>query len=145
MTLEKEVMGFPNFHLLYAARWPGGPLQARNQEKMPTFVKSVVEQGSEGAVTPRVNVRRPEEEEEEEEEKEEKEEEGGQPRARLHRRSFKTDPALSSCKARLPFLFPPCILDIIIITHTSIKSNILRVTHIFRSVLRSVRPAAEPA
>ena len=26
---------------------------------MPTFVKSVVEQGSEGAVTPRVNVRRP--------------------------------------------------------------------------------------
>ena len=27
---------------------------------MPTFVKSVVEQGSEGAVTPRVNVRRPE-------------------------------------------------------------------------------------
>ena len=57
-------MGFSNFHLFNLARWPGDPLQARNQEKMPTFVKSVVEQGSEGAVTPRVNVRRPEEEEE---------------------------------------------------------------------------------
>ena len=126
-------MAFPNFHLFHLARGPGEPLQARNQEKMPTFVKSVVEQGSEGAVTPRVNVRRPEEE-------------GGAAAAvlwaRLHRRSFTTDPALSSCKARLPFIISTSSFALDIITSINI---LVWVTHIFRSVLRSVRPAAEPA
>ena len=62
-------------------------------------------------MTPRVNVRRPEG--------------GGQPpavRARLHRRSFTTDPALSWAHS-LPFLIPPCIADII--TGTSINLDII--------------------
>ena len=128
-------MAFPNFHLFHLSRCPGEPLEVRNQEKLLTFVKSVVEQGSEGAVTPRVNVRRPEEEEE-----------GAAAAvlwARLHRRSFTTDPALSSCKARLPFIISTSSTILYIIT--SISSIIFWVTHIFRSVLRSVRPAAEPA
>ena len=39
--------------------WPVDHLQARNHVKKSAAVKSALEQGSEGAVTPRVNVRRP--------------------------------------------------------------------------------------
>ena len=83
-------------------------------------------------MTPRVNVRRP------------KRRRGQQPRtgqtapAQLHNTPGSL---LLQGPHHLDFLVSPT--PDLIITHTGI--NILWFTHIFRSVLRSVRPAAEPA
>ena len=122
-----------NFHSPIPALWPVDHLQARNHVKKSAAVKSALEQGSEGAVTPRVNVRRP------------------RRRRRRRRRRWASQTAPAQLHNRPGSLLGPAatlptiriIADII--TDMSIKSKHLQVTHIFCSVLRSARPAAEPA
>ena len=128
-----KVGGFKKFPLpnpcLAASRPPAGE---KPREKSAA-VKSALEQGSEGAVTPRVNVRRP------------------RRRRRRRRRWWASQTAPAQLHNRPGSLLGPAatlptiriIADII--TDMSIKSKHLQVTHIFCSVLRSLRPAAVPA